>query len=115
MGSCGPEELVDVVSRPAGECPGSRCGEGMEMAEAGPRLKSDRLVLGEETFVAVLSNCTEDAASVSPLSFLPETLEASLGFRWRPMRPSFSIATKLVRTLDRRRGESVPAAGASAC
>lgn len=63
----------------------------------------------------LLSNWTEDAASVvvvSPLSFLPDMLEAeaSLGSRcWRPMRPSFSIATKLVRTLDRGRGDSVPA------
>lgn len=77
------------------------------MAEARLRLKSDRLVAGDEAFVAVLSTWTDDVASVSPLSFLPDILEASLGFRWRPMRPSFSIATKLVRTLERRRGELV--------
>lgn len=87
----------------------------MEMAEAGPRLSSGRLVVRDETFVLVLSSWTEDVASVSLLSFRPDRLEASLGFRWRPMRPSFSIATKLVRTLDRGRGESVPAAGANAC
>lgn len=86
----------------------------MEMADAGARLRSGLLADGDETFVAMLSCRADDVASVSPLSFLPDRLEASLGFRWRPIRPSFSIATKLVRTLDKGRGDSVPAADANA-
>lgn len=101
-GGDGPPPDVDPLS--------VRGGEVWKEEVGGPRLSSDRLVVGEETFVLVLSSWTEDAASVSPLSFLPDMLEASLGFRcWRPMRPSFSIATKLVRTLERGRGDSVPA------
>lgn len=79
------------------------------MAElAGPRrLSSDRLVSGLETFVLVGSCKIEEVASVSPLSFRPEILESPLGCLWRPMRPSFSMATKLVRTLERGRGDSL--------
>lgn len=74
-----------------------------------PRLRSDRLVSGDETLVRVLSSRIEEdeAASVSALSFLPEKDESPLACRWRPMRPSFSIATKLVRTLDSGRGDSL--------
>lgn len=84
---------------------------------AGPvRLRSNRWDSGDATLILVVSWRIVDAASVSSLSFRPEMLEVSLGFRWRPMRPSFSMATKLVRTLERGRGESEPlATGKNEC
>jgi hypothetical protein len=57
---------------------------------------------------ADLSGRESDSASVSLLIRRRETLDSWLGSRCKPMRPSFSTATKLVRTLDSGRGEPVP-------
>lgn len=52
------------------------------------------------------SRIEEDAASVSPLSFRSEILDSPLGCLASPIRPSLSaMATKLVRTLERGRGD----------
>lgn len=38
-----------------------------------------------------------------------DSTDSELGSRWRPIRPSFSMAMKLVRIRERGRGDSVPA------
>lgn len=83
---------------------------GRENEPLGPRLTSDRKLSGDEerTLERELSSRTEeDAVSVSPLlSFRSEKLESPLGCLASPMRPSLSaMATKLVRTLERGRGD----------
>ena len=56
----------------------------------------------------LLSDMAEiDSASVSPLILLLAMLLSSLFVLCRPMRPSFSMATKLERILERGRGEPV--------
>lgn len=56
--------------------------------------------------VDLVSDMTEaDSASVSLLIFLLGRLPSSLGARKSPIRPSFSIATKLVLTFDSGLGE----------
>lgn len=56
-----------------------------------------------------------DMPSSSPLVFLVDTLmfESRLGSLCNPIRPSFSIAMKLVWTLERGLGDSVPSTQAS--
>jgi hypothetical protein len=50
-----------------------------------------------------------DSASVSMLNRRRDTLDSWLGSLLRPILPSFSMATKLVRTFDSgRTGDSVP-------
>lgn len=49
-----------------------------------------------------------DSASVSMLNRRRDTLDSWLGFLWRPILPSFSMATKLVLTLESGRGDSLP-------
>lgn len=104
-----PAAREDAASCPAIEGPAS-WSEELERAEllGALRARLGRMDSGDETLVRVVSCRIVEAASGFPLSFLAEMLEDSLGFRWRPMRPSFSMATKLVRTLDRGRGESEP-------
>jgi hypothetical protein len=74
-----------------------------------------RFVLKEVPFLAMLSAKTSVRSergwgvvvSVSSLSLRLDTeTESPLGSLFRPMRPSFSTATKEVRTLDRGRGEA---------
>ena len=58
--------------------------------------------------VDLLSDMAEiDSASVSPLILLLGRLPSSLMVLCNPMRPSFSMATKLDRILERGRGEPV--------
>jgi hypothetical protein len=45
---------------------------------------------------------------LSPLCLRRAEMESWLPSRWMPILPSFSIATKLVRILERGRGESLP-------
>lgn len=83
---------------------------GRENEPLGPRLTSERKLSGDEerTLERELSSkIEEDAVSVSPpLSFRSEKLESPLGCLASPMRPSLSaMATKLVRTLERGRGD----------
>lgn len=49
-----------------------------------------------------------DSTSVSILVRRLDRLDSPLGSRRSPMRPSFSIATKLVRTLESGLGEPAP-------
>jgi hypothetical protein len=67
------------------------------------------LVASSEGAVLCLSGIVEmDSMSVSLLIRRRETLDSPLGSRRKPMRPSFSTATKLVRTLESGLGEPVP-------
>lgn len=75
---------------------------------------SDKFVLKPEIFLAMFSVKTSGfsgtgcgvLASVSSLSLRLDTeTDSSLGSFLNPTRPSFSIATKVVRTLESGRGE----------
>lgn len=96
--------MADVGPAPVFETP------GRENEPLGPRLRSDRKVSGDDERALereLSSRIDEDAASVSPLNFRSEiTLESPLGCLASPIRPSLSaMATKLVRTLERGRGD----------
>lgn len=67
------------------------------LADSSPAVVTDRL-----------SDMAEmDSASVSPLILLLGKLLSSLVVLCNPMRPSFSMATKLDLILERGRGEPV--------
>lgn len=58
-----------------------------------------------ETVLGLSGKVDVDSASVSLLILLLDTTDSPLGSLRKPMRPSFSMATKLVRTLDRGLGD----------
>lgn len=118
LGSATAAPAVDCVSERGGLAAEAGVGPAVSWTEdgeteelAGPLLNSGRVASGLAMLVLVWSCRMVDAVSGPPLSLRPEMLESPLGCRCRPMRPSFSMATKLVRTLERGRGESLASEG----